>query len=185
MADTFRTESHTGKNIPITQEAFLEGDFDGYEYVKGELVPMSPPSMEHGEISMNVIRHLDLHIYTNQLGRLYSTETTFKLTDRVVKPDVAFVSNQRLPDNRKKGSPVPPELAVEIVSPTDRQHAVTEKALAYLRAGTRLVWVLEPVGKTVTVYRSETDITTLTRADTLTGEPVLPGFSCPVERLFE
>ncbi|MDE0466428.1 MAG: Uma2 family endonuclease [Candidatus Poribacteria bacterium] len=51
--------------------------------------------------------------------------------------------------------------------------------------GIRLVWVLEPVAKTVTVYRSETDIETLTRNDTLTGEDVVPGFSCPIAHLFE
>lgn len=57
--------------------------------------------------------------------------------------------------------------------------------LAYLDAGTRCVWVLEPVSKTVTVYKSEIDIKTLTRDDTLTGDDVVPGFSCPVELLFE
>jgi Uma2 family endonuclease len=170
---------------PITPEEFLENDFEGYEYVKGELVPMSPPSMEHGEISIKVIRYLDLHVHTHQLGHLYTAETTFQLEDWLVKPDVAFVSTDRLPENRRQGSPVPPDLAVEIVSPTDRQYDVTEKAFAYLKAGTCLVWVIEPVAKTVMVYRSETDFTLLTYADTLTGEDVVEGFTCPVAQLFE
>ena len=169
----------------ITLEEFLENDFEGYEYVKGELVPMPPPSMEHGEISINVIRHLDLHVHTHRLGRLYTAETTFQLEDRLAKPDVAFVATNRLPENRRKGSPVPPDLAVEIVSPTDKQYDVTEKAFAYLKAGTRLVWVIEPVAKTVMVYRSETDFTLLTCEDTLTGEDVVEGFACPVAQLFE
>ena len=170
---------------PMTMEEFLENDFEGYEYVKGELVLMPPPSMEHGEISINVIRYLDLHVYTHQLGRLYTAETTFQLEDRMVKPDVAFVSTDRLPENRRKGSPVPPDLAVEIVSPTDMHYDVTEKAFAYLKAGTRLVWVIEPVAKTVMVYRSGTDFTLLTCEDTLTGEDVVEGFACPVAQLFE
>jgi Uma2 family endonuclease len=169
----------------MTMAEFLENDLEGYEYVKGELVPMSPPSMIHGEISVNVIRYLDSHVYTHQLGRLYTAETTFDLGDRLVKPDVAFVSTDRLPENRRQGSPVPPDLAVEIVSPTDRQYDVTEKAFAYLKAGTCLVWVIEPVAKTVMVYRSETDFTLLTYADTLTGEDVVEGFTCPVAQLFE
>ena len=169
---------------PITPEEFLENDFEGYEYVKGELVPMPPPSMEHGEISSNVHLRLGLHVHENQLGRLYIAETTFQLEDRLVKPDVAFVSTDRLPENRRQGSPVPPDLAVEIVSPTDRQYDVTEKAFAYLKAGTCLVWVIEPVAKTVMVYRSETDFTLLTYADTLTGEDVVEGFACPVAQLF-
>ena len=178
-------QDSTAHRIPITPEEFLENDFEGYEYVKGELVPMAPPSMEHGEISINIIRYLDLHVYTHQLGRLYTAETTFQLEDRMVKPDVAFVSTDRLPENRRKGSPVPPDLAVEIVSPTDMHYDVTEKAFAYLKAGTRLVWVIEPVAKTVMVYRSETDFALLTCEDTLTGEDVVEGFTCPVAQLFE
>ena len=169
----------------MTLEEFLENDLEGYEYVKGELVPMAPPSMEHGEISINIIRYLDRYVYAHQLGRLYTAETTFRLGDRLVKPDVAFVSTDRLPENRRKGSPIPADLAIEIVSPTDKQYDVTEKAFAYLKAGTRLVWVIEPVAKTVMVYRSETDFTLLTCKDTLTGEDVVEGFACPVAELFE
>ena len=169
----------------ITLEEFLENDLEGYEYVKGELVPMSPSSMEHGEISSNVILHLSLHVFEHQLGRLYTAGTTFHLGDRVVKPDIAFVSEARLPKDRGKGSPVPPDLAVEVVSSSDKHYDVTEKAFAYLKAGTRLVWVVEPVAKTVMVYRSETDFTLLTSEDALTGEDVVKGFACPVALLFE
>jgi Uma2 family endonuclease len=80
---------------------------------------------------------------------------------------------------------VAPDLAVEVVSPTDIQYRVVEKAFAYLNAGTRLVWIIEPVGKAVTVYRSETDIKLLTRKDTLDGEDIVEGFSCQVSQLFE
>ena len=80
---------------------------------------------------------------------------------------------------------MPPDLAVEVVSSSDKHYDVTEKAFAYLKAGTRLVWVVEPVAKTVMVYRSETDFTLLTREDILTGEDVVKGFTCPVAQLFE
>jgi len=169
----------------MTLAEFLQNDLEGYEYVKGELVPMSPPSMEHGEISTNVIRYLDSYVYRHQLGRVYTAETTFQLGDRLVKPDIAFVSTSRLPENRRQASPVPPDLAPEVVSPTDIQYRVIEKAFAYLDAGTRLVWIIEPVAKTVTVYRSKTDIKFLTCEDTLTGENVIEGFSCRVAQLFE
>ena len=56
----------------MTLEEFLENDLEGYEYVKGELVPMPPTSMEHDEISINIIRYLDMHVYKHQLGRLYT-----------------------------------------------------------------------------------------------------------------
>ena len=169
----------------MTLDEFCQSDLEGYEYVKGELVPMAPPTMEHGDISMNLSVLLSLHIRENQLGRLYPADTDFKLGDRLVKPDIAFVSTARLPENRRQASPVAPDLAVEVVSPTDIQYRVVEKAFAYLNAGTRLVWVIEPGSKTVTVYRSETDIKLLTREDTLDGEDVVEGFSCQVAQLFE
>ena len=169
----------------MTLDEFCQSDLEGYEYVEGELVPMAPPTMEHGDISMSLSLFLGLHIRENELGRLYPADTDFKLGDRLVKPDIAFVSTARLPENRRQASPVAPDLAVEVVSPTDIQYRVAEKAFAYLNAGTRLVWIIEPVGKTVTVYRSQTDIKTLTIDDTLSGEDVVEGFSCQVAQLFE
>lgn len=169
----------------MTMEEFLENDFEGYEYVKGELVPMAAAAIVHGEIASNVHFLLASHVRENKLGRLYITETTFQLSDRVVKPDIAFVSTERLSDDKLKGFSVAPDLAIEIVSPTDKHYDATEKALAYLESGTRLVWVIEPIAKTVMVYRSPTDISLLTCEDTLTGEDVVEGFTCPVAQLFE
>ena len=169
----------------MTLDEFCQSALEGYEYVEGELIPLAPSTMEHGDISMNLSFLLGLHIRENQLGRLYLAGTDFKLNDRLVKPDIAFVSLARLPDDRRKVFSIPPDLAVEIASPTDVYYNVIEKAFAYLNAGTRLVWIIEPVGKTVTVYRSQTDIKTFTIDDTLNGEDVVEGFSCQVAQLFE
>ena len=169
----------------MTLEEFLESDLEGYEYVKGELIPMPPTSGEHGDISSNIQWYLYSHVRSNQLGRVYTSDTGFQIGDRVLMPDIAFVSAARLPEDRRTMFSIPPDLAVEIVSPTDAQFRVIEKALTYLSAGTQLVWVIEPVAKTVTVYRSETNIKTLTREDTLTGEDIIEGFSCKISQLFE
>ena len=172
------------EEVSMTLAEFLENDIDGYEYVKGELVPMSPPTRIHSKISVNVIRHLDQHVRENQLGEVH-VEATFQVSERGLKPDVAFVSTSRLDGDENTGFPIPPDLAIEVLSPTDVQWRVVDKAFAYLNAGTRLVWVLDPRAKTVTVYRSERDIALLTYEDTLTGEDVVPGFICPVTQLFE
>ena len=172
------------EQVSMTLAEFLENDVDGYEYVKGELVPMPAAPRIHSKMRVNVIRYLDRHVDENQLGEVH-VEATFQVGDRGLKPDVAFVSTPRLDGDENKGFPIPPDLAIEVVSPTDVQWRVAEKALAYLNAGTRLVWVLDPRSKTVTVYRSETDIALLTYEDTLTGEDVVPGFTCPVSQLFE
>ena len=169
----------------MTLEEFLENDVEGFEYVKGKLIPMAGASRRHGRISVNILRYLDPTVYDNNLGELYTSGASFKVGERVLKPDVAFVSTDRLTGDDDKGLPIPLDLAIEVVSPSDIHSRVIGKALAYLDAGTRCVWIIDPVSKTVTVYKSETDIKTLTREDTLTGDDVVPGFSCPVELLFE
>ena len=180
-----RAQEMEPTSTTMTLEEFLASDLEGYEYVKGELIPMPPTSGEHGDISTNIDWHLQAHVRENQLGRVYLPDTGFRIGERVLIPDIAFLSNARLPEDRRKAFSIPPDLAVEVVSPSDRQVRIVQKVLNYLDAGTQLVWVVEPVAKTVTVYRSETDITSLTREDTLTGEDVVPGFSCEVWKLFE
>ena len=100
-------------------------------------------------------------------------------------PDVAFVSLAQMPDDLSKIFPNPPDLAVEVVSPSDAFRSGVRKALDYLEAGTKMVWIVEPTSQTVRVYRSETPIRVLGINDTLTGEDVVEGFSCQVAQLFE
>jgi len=169
----------------MTLEEFLESNLEGYEYVKGELIPVQSTSAEHSDISMNLISPLNSYLRENQLGRVYIPDTGFRVGERVLMPDIAFVATERLPTDRSKAFSIPPDLTVEVVSPTDVSRQIEEKAFAYLEAGTQLVWVIKPASKTVTVYRSEADITLLTRNDTLTGEQVIEGFSCQVAELFE
>ena len=169
----------------MTLEEFLESDLDDYEYVKGELIPMSATSLEHAEICVNISSFLRVHVRENQLGGKVLAEAGFRVGERVLRPDVAFLSAARIPENLRKASPIPPDLAVEVVSPSDKLYSVIEKAFIYLNAGTRLVWVLEPVAKTVTVYRSQSDFQTLKSSDTLTGEDIINGFSCQVAEFFE
>ncbi len=172
------------KHITMTLDEFLARDIEGYEYVKGELIPMSSPSLGHAKISTRITHYLFTYVSENQLGDVY-VEAGFKVGERGMKPDVAFISTARLPEDESKGSPIPPDFAVEVVSPTDVQWRITEKVQAYLEAGTQMVWVVESVMKTVTVYRSATDIKVFTTNDTLTGEDVVPGFACQVTQFFQ
>ena len=186
---TLVLKSPPERRLPIpttmTPEEFLENDVPGYEYAPGELIPLSPATKRHGKISAKVIWHLSSHVYENGLGELYTAETIFQVGERMMKPDVAFVSTDRLEGDEDKTFLIPPDLAIEVISPTDVHYRIVRKAFDYLEAGTRLVWVLDPVAKTVTVYRSESDIEILTHEAPLTGEEVVPGFTCPVGQLFE
>ena len=177
-------EGAPSASTTMTLEEFLESDLEGYEYIAGELIPRMPTSLTHSRISVTLILSLGSHVRENQLGDIHVSSAGFRVGERMLIPDIAFVSNSRIPDDMNKAAPIPPDLAVEVVSPTDVFDRIVSKTFAYLAAGTQLVWVIEPKSETVMVYRSETDIKLLTRNDTLTGEDVVEGFSCPVAELF-
>ena len=128
--------------VKMTLEEFLESDLEGCEYVNGELIPKMPTSLNHGKINTSLILSLGSHVRENQLGDIYSSDTGFRIGERMLIPDIAFVSKARIPEDTDKASPIPPDLAVEVVSPTDVLNRIVEKAFAYLEAGTHLVWVV-------------------------------------------
>jgi Uma2 family endonuclease len=100
-------------------------------------------------------------------------------------PDAAFVTRERAERfaDREKYFEGAPDLAAEVVSPGDSGREVAEKVGDYLAAGTRLVWVIDPRRRTVTVHRPGADPQTLGPDDLLEGGDLLPGFALPVSRL--
>lgn len=109
-------------------------------------------------------------------------------TGNVRSPDVTFVKHDKLPDGRSPESfgEVIPNLAAEVLSPSDSLKELGRKIGEFLENGVPLVWLVDPFRQTVTVYRSLSDTEQLGVNDTITGEPVLPGFcfSAPVRRFF-
>ncbi len=158
------------------------------ELVKGELIERPPAGCEHGAIAGDLHGTLWNYVRTHRLGRVFAAETGFRIgrnPDTVRAPDTAFVSNERLPASLpEKYLELAPDLAVEVVSPSDTAHEVGDKVADWLAAGTRLVWGVYPRSRTVHVYRPNAPFRRLTVADALDGEDVVPGFSCPVSNLF-
>jgi Uma2 family endonuclease len=160
-----------------------------YELVKGELIRMSPAGSEHGEVAMDLAGPLYQYVKEHNLGTVYAAETGFKLEsnpDTVRAPDIAFVRLERAQQKgRPKGFwPGAPDLAVEVVSPGDTVGEVEEKVAEWLAGGARMVWVISPKLQNVTVYRSLTDVVTLTMKDILDGADVVPGFQINVAEIF-
>jgi Uma2 family endonuclease len=160
-----------------------------YELVKGELVTMSPAGSEHGAVIMNLAVPLGQYIKANKLGIAFGAETGFKLAtdpDTVRAPDISFVRSERIPDTGIPISywPGAPDLAVEVLSPGDTIAEVEEKIAEWLDAGASAVWVVSPKLRTITLYRSATDVVTLTEKDELSGQDVVPGFRCQVAEIF-
>jgi Uma2 family endonuclease len=159
------------------------------ELVKGEIAAMPPAGYEHGEIAATIGALLHNFVRQRNLGKSYAAETGFTLArdpDTVRAPDAAFVAADRVAQQRRRAGffDGPPDLAVEIVSPDDTDEDMEAKVLDYLRAGTRMVWVARPRTRTITVYRSLTNIRLLTENDSLEGEDILPGFSINVKDIF-
>jgi Uma2 family endonuclease len=160
-----------------------------YDLVKGELITMAPAGEEHGAVTVNLTVPLAQHVKTHNLGRVYSAETGFKVEsnpDTVLGPDIAFVSREKLEvtgigKGYRQGAP---DLAVEVISPSESKSQSEQKAFRYLSAGTRLVWLVKPQTHSVIVYRSASDVTVLNEGDQLKGEDVVPGFSFSVREIF-
>lgn len=148
-----------------------------------------PPGSEQGEVTMNLAGPLHQHVRSNNLGVVYAAETGFKLEsdpDTVRAPDVAFVRRERIEETGRRAGyrPGAPDLVVEVLSPSDRTKQVEEKVEQWIETGAKLVWVVSPKMHTVRVYRSETDIVTLTEKDTLDGGDVVPGFEIKIAESF-
>ena len=175
----------------MTAEELLGKPEDGfrYELVKGEARRMTPAGNIHGYTAMKLGSRLEQFVRTNNLGRVYAAETGFKLSsdpDTVRAPDAAFVSQTRLDEVGEVPGywPGAPDLAVEVVSPSDTHAEVTEKSLSWLGAGCRMVLAVDPSQRAVTVYRSRENIRILTEEDTIDGADVIPGFGLPVAEVF-
>lgn len=159
-----------------------------YEIVNGEIVERSMPNPEHARIEARITIELGKFLEENPLGELY-TECHFQLSEALTRvPDVAFVSFERFPaSGESRGSKwtIAPDLAIEIVSPTDDFNAVIEKIDEYLDAGVKQVWLVEPRRKAITIYRARTKMQILMGDDELTSEEVFPGLRLHVSEIFK
>ncbi len=161
-----------------------------YELVKGELIEVPGAGALHNLIAALVYRLIYAHTRDKRLGVVFTDGVGYILgrrPDHIRIPDVSFVSVERIPngDVPEGYLPLAPDLAVEVVSPNDRAHDVYAKVREYLDAGVRLVWVLWPRHRSVTVYSSTGEMRDLREGDVLDGGDVLPGFQVRVAELFE
>ncbi len=176
----------------LTADELMDLPDDGfrYELVKGELIRMAPTKNYHGEIAAYVAGTLVPHVRANRLGKVYIADAGFLLSSdppHVRVPDIGFVQREQIERiGRPDGFwPEPPTLAIEVISPSDRYSDVEEKIFDYLDAGALMVILLESRTRTAKVYRSLTDVTVLTEADTLDGGDVVPGWRMPIADIFD
>ncbi len=182
------TEVSLERLYTIEEFMSLPDDGHGYELVRGRLQRMSPTGGEHGQIASALTIYLGSYVWEHDLGDVFAAETAFVLdpvTRDVRGPDVGFVVRARLDEVSARAVPFPPDLAIEVISPSDILREVGIKVADYQQAGVPLVWVVNPRRQTIAVYHpADTEPTTLGLDDTLSGEDVVPGFTLVVRAVF-
>lgn len=158
------------------------------ELVAGEVIREPMPSFGHGATAMRIARVLDEHVARHGLGIVLSEcgYVVRRNPDTVRGPDASFVSSERLAAWDAKGPffEGAPDLAVEVLSPSNSRREIAEKLEEYLEAGGREVWVADPDTRTITVHRRGEAPRSFGAGDTLDGGDVLPGLTVPVSELF-
>lgn len=161
-----------------------------YELRRGELHRTSPAGHTHGKVAARVTARLSAFVDDHDLGEVYAAETGFLIhrdPDTVRAPDVAFVTRERLravSPSAEGFFPGPPDLAVEVVSPSDGPAEVEAKVAEWLAAGVRAVVVLDPARKTAAVHRPGREVTRFSAGDALSVPDLFPGWSLALAKVF-
>ena len=163
-------------------------DGDRYELINGELINVGNSGIEHGNLGAFLAGAIEFHVRSRKLGATCDSSTAFTMkSGNRRSPDVSFVSKERLqglkrlPKGYLQGAP---DLAVEIISPSNTFEEIHDKIVEYFDNGSKLVWVIHPDEKSVLVYHRPEPDRLLKAADSLDGEAVIPDFSLLVADLF-
>lgn len=160
------------------------GNIGRCELVEGEIIVLSPTGWRHGDFELQAGYALKSFVGARNLGKVLVGEVgiyTGRNPDTVRGADVIFISHARLAQVKSASFlDVAPELVVEVLSPDDRWMDVQRKLNEYFAIGVVRVWLVDPSTRSVSVYRTPTEMRIVSTRDTLEGEDILPGFSVPV-----
>jgi len=153
------------------------------ELIGGEVVEVVSNNYS-SETAANLLAEIHSFARRHALGRVTGADGGYMVAGERYIPDVAFISFARQPDpSHEAYNPQPPDLAVEVLSPSDDEANLRIKIVNYLRVGT-VIWVIDPVKKLVECYMPDASPQTLGTGDTLDGGRFLPGFQMAVKDIF-
>ncbi len=184
---------HIPENSPRTEvtpeELLAMPDSGHYELIDEELKERAA-SLLSSRVAVTLVRRHDSYCEEYNLGWVVESECGYRCSPwkprRVRRADLSFIGRERLPSQEPWSDgyvTIPPDLEVEVVSPTDLVTELDEKVEEYLRAGVKLVWVVRPEIFKLEIRRSDGTGIWLRSGDELTGEDVIPGFRCRVADL--
>ena len=172
--------------VEDVEQAPPEGE---WKLIDGELVPVTPSGLESSGLGHRIGWIVGNFVYAHGLGMMTGADGGYVLSpDRATirAPDMAFIRKDRLPPpgDRSRFPRLAPDLAIEVLSPSDSTTEAIAKIEMDQEAGIPLIWVVDPEKTTVTVIATGRPTMVLKLADTLDGGDVLPGFSVPVAKIF-
>jgi Uma2 family endonuclease len=179
----------TTTKIYTAKDLFLMDPDAPFELVRGELVEVPPSGWEASALAYAIGARIFYFVRPRDLGVVTGEGGGYKLEsdpDTVVAPDVGFVRWEKLPGRvRPKGHmPLPPDLVVEVKSPSDTRGRIQAKLKTWTDAGVPLIWWVFPDQRIVRVHRLGKPVEDLDEGDVLDGEEILPGFQLPVADIF-
>jgi Uma2 family endonuclease len=172
----------------LTAEQFDNYPFEEdkrYELDEGELIEMTRPAYLHNRVLMRLSGMLFIYFESNALGEVLNSENLYALSPSTRRsPDVAVI----LGDRRKelqgaKVIPIIPDIAVEVLSPSETQRMIRRKMKQYFEAGVKEVWLIDPEVREAEIWKGPA-LSDAADADTL-ASPLLPGFSLSLADLFQ
>jgi len=177
------------QTITTAEQLFAAGSELGRcELIQGELRMMHAAGGWHGQVTAELAYRIGQFVREHDLGVTFAAETGFVLErdpDTVRAPDIAFIAKQRAAEARtEKFIPIPPDLAVETLSPSDTASEVAEKTQWWLDHGVKQVWIVDPKSRSITVHYPDATARTYRDGDTLRDDQLLPGLSIDLAPLF-
>ncbi|GIL13076.1 MAG: hypothetical protein BroJett038_17960 [Chloroflexota bacterium] len=155
-----------------------------FELINGEIVE-KVASFTPSRIALRIGHLFATYLDQHDIGYVTGADGSYILSPAYeVMPDVGYISKERLPQEPERAVEGPPDLAVEVKSPTDSKRELRQKAEVYLRFGTKIVWLVFPDEQRVEVYVPDDDVREFDMNGTLDGGEVLPGFALPVSQIF-
>lgn len=168
-----------------------ENETNRYELLDGELIVTMSPGWMHSRLASEIARLMGNYAVERDLGDVTVESGHYSPFDRgtLLLPDVAFTRRERAPaPNLAPFAPMMPDLAVEIVSPSQSIAQIRRKARVYLRHAVTMVWILRPKAQSAEVWTIATDGlpsgVTIDIDGDLPGGTLLPGFNLPLKALF-
>jgi Uma2 family endonuclease len=160
----------------------LEEEEFRYELDEGELITMTRPGAKHARIEGNLYCALRSYLERDPIGEVLGADILFVLGPATKRaPDVSVIMRTIDPDKEIQGAP---EIAAEILSPSNTRRAMHRKLGQYFATGCKLAWIIDPKTRAIEVWESAAGPSrTLRETDSL-ETPLLPGFSCPIAKLF-